>query len=66
MSNAVLIAHGCCPLLFRMVTADEYRVVLLLFCEQNNFSAFKRIFFEQIEFAAHVFEKLIKAAQLKM
>lgn len=36
MANAVLIAHGCCPLSFRTVAADDYRAALLLFYEQNN------------------------------
>ena len=53
MANALLIAHGCCPLSFRTVAADEYRAALLLFYEQNNLSAFKRIFLEQVEFAVH-------------
>ena len=53
MSNALLIAHGCCPLSFRTVAADEYRAALLLFYEQNNLSAFKRMFLEQVEFAVH-------------
>ena len=53
MSNALLIAHGCCPLSFRTVAADEYRAALLLFYEQNNLSAFKRMFLEQVKFAVH-------------
>ena len=51
MSNALLIANGVCPLSFRTVAADDYRAALLLFYEQNNISAFKRIFLEQVEFA---------------
>ena len=51
MSNALLIAHGVCPLSFRTVAADDYRAALLLFYEQNNVSAFKRMFLEQVEFA---------------
>ena len=51
MSNALLIAHGVCPLSFRTVAADDYRAALLLFYEQNNISAFKRMFLEQVEFA---------------
>jgi len=53
MSNALLIAHGCCPLSFRTVAADDYRAALLLFYEQNNISAFKRIFLEQVAFAVN-------------
>ena len=51
MANAVLIAHGCCPLSFRTVAADDYRAALLLFYEQNNISAFKKMFLEQVAFA---------------
>ena len=53
VSNALLLAYGCCPLTFRSVDANDYRAALLLFYEQNNISAFKRIFVEQAEFAAH-------------
>ena len=51
MSNAQLIANGVCPLSFRTVEANDYRAALLLFYEQNNVSAFKRMFLEQVEFA---------------
>ena len=51
MSNAQLIANGVCPLSFRTVAANDYRAALLLFYEQNNISAFKRMFLEQVEFA---------------
>ena len=53
VSNALLLAHGHCPLTFRPVDANDYRAALLLFYEQNNLSAFKRIFIEQAEFAVH-------------
>ena len=53
MSNAMLIANGCCPLSFRTVEADDYRAALLLFYEQNNISAFKKIFLEQVAFAVN-------------
>lgn len=51
MSNAILIANTCCPLSFRTVAADDYRAALLLFYEQNNLSAFKKMFLEQVAFA---------------
>ena len=51
MSNAQLVANGVCPLSFRTVAANDYRAALLLFYEQNNVSAFKRMFLEQVEFA---------------
>ena len=53
MSNALLLAYGHCPLTFRSVDANDYRAALLLFYEQNNLSAFKRIFVEQAELAVH-------------
>jgi len=51
MANAILIANGCCPLSFRTVAADDYRAALLLFYEQNNLSAFKKMLLEQVAFA---------------
>ncbi len=51
VANAILIAHGVCPVSFRTVSADDYRAALLLFYEQNNLSAFKRIFLDQVAFA---------------
>lgn len=53
MSNAMLIANGCCPLSFRTVEADDCRAVLLLFYKRNNISAFKKIFLEQAAFAVN-------------
>lgn len=52
-ANALLLAHGCCPLTFRSVEANDYRAALLLFYEQNNISAFKKIFLEQVAFAVN-------------
>ena len=49
----MLIANGCCPLSFRTVAADDYRAALLLFYEQNNISAFKKMFLEQVSFAVN-------------
>ena len=45
------ISRSLCPLSFRTVEANDYRAALLLFYEQNNISAFKKMFLEQIEFA---------------
>jgi len=53
MANAILIANGCCPLSFRTVAADDYRAALLLFYEQNNLSAFKKMFLGQVVFAVN-------------
>lgn len=51
MANSLLVARSLCPLSFRSVEANDYRAALLLFYEQNNLSAFKKIFLEQVEFA---------------
>ena len=52
-ANAVLIAHGYCPLSFRTVESMDYKKAMLIFYEQNNISAFKKIFMEQFEFAVN-------------
>ena len=51
VSNAVLIANRACPLSYRSVESLEYKKAMLIFYEQNNLSAFKEIFTQQIEFA---------------
>ena len=51
MANALLVSRSLCPLSFRTVEANDYRAALLLFYEQNNLSAFKKMFLEQVEFA---------------
>jgi fido (protein-threonine AMPylation protein) len=51
VSNAQLMAHDHCPISFRTVDSVEYKKAMLLFYEQNNLSAFKRIFIDQFEFA---------------
>ena len=50
-SNAILIAWGYCPISFRTVDSVDYKKAMLMFYEQNNIAAFKRIFIEQHEFA---------------
>ena len=50
-SNALLIANGYCPLSFRTVDSIDYKKAMLIFYEQNNLYAFKKIFIEQYEFA---------------
>ena len=57
MANALLISRSLCPLSFRTVEANDYRAALLLFYEQNNLSAFKRMFLEQVEFAMKEYYK---------
>jgi Fic family protein len=51
LSNAILISHDICPISFRTVDSLEYKKAMLLFYEQNNISAFKKIFISQFEFA---------------
>ena len=51
VSNAILIAAGLCPMSYRSVDAIEYKKASILFYEQHNLSAFKRLFTEQVEFA---------------
>jgi Fic family protein len=55
VSNAVLMANGYCPLSFRTVDSIEYKKAMLLFYEQNNISAFKKIFIDQFEFAVNTY-----------
>lgn len=50
-SNAVLMAWGYCPISFRTVDSVDYKKAMLMFYEQNNIAAFKKIFIEQYEFA---------------
>lgn len=51
ISNALLIQEGICPLSYRSVDSIDYKKAMLIFYEQSNLSAFKQIFFEQIEFS---------------
>jgi hypothetical protein len=44
-----------CPISFRTVNAMDYKQSLLVFYEQNNISAFKKIFMEQFEFAVKTY-----------
>ncbi|MFI5163190.1 MAG: Fic family protein [Sphingobacteriales bacterium] len=55
VSNALLIAHHYCPISFRTVDSIEYKKAMLLFYEQNNISAFKKIFIDQFEFAVNTY-----------
>ena len=50
-SNAILIANGYCPLSFRSVDSIDYKKAMIIFYEQNNLYAFKKIFIEHFEFA---------------
>jgi len=46
VSNAILIGYDACPLSYRSVEAMDYKKAMLLFYEQNNINAFKKIFIE--------------------
>ncbi|MBK7409132.1 MAG: Fic family protein [Saprospirales bacterium] len=51
ISNAILVHHRHCPISFRTVDSIDYKKAMLIFYEQNNISAFKKIFMEQYTFA---------------
>lgn len=55
VGNAVLIAEKCCPLSFRSVDSLKYKEAVLVFYEQNNISAFKKIFIDQYDFAVNTY-----------
>ena len=54
-SNAVLIANGYCPISFRTVDSIDYKKAMLMFYEQNNIAAFKKIFIEQFLFTVKTY-----------
>ena len=54
-SNAILIANRYCPISFRSVDSVDYKKAMLIFYEQNNISAFKKIFIEQFAFAVNTY-----------
>lgn len=55
VSNAILIQGKHCPISFRTVDSIEYKKAMLIFYEQNNISAFKKIFIQQFEFAVNTY-----------
>ncbi len=55
VSNGILIANGYCPISFRTVDSVDYKKAMLIFYEQNNIAAFKRIFIEQFLFAVNTY-----------
>jgi len=55
LSNAILISHHHCPLSFRTVDPIAYKKAMLLFYEQNNMVAMKRLFIDQFEFAVDTY-----------
>ena len=54
-SNAILIANRCCPISFRSVDSVDYKKAMLIFYEQNNISAFKKVFIDQFAFAVDTY-----------
>ena len=54
-SNAILIANKYCPISFRTVDSVDYKKAMLIFYEQNNLSAFKKIFIDQFAFAVQTY-----------
>lgn len=55
VSNGILIANGYCPISFRTVDSIDYKKAMLMFYEQNNVAAFKRIFIDQFLFAVKTY-----------
>lgn len=55
VSNAILINNNYCPLSFRTVNSIDYKKAMLIFYEQNNISAMKKIFIDQFEFAVRTY-----------
>jgi Fic family protein len=55
VSNACLLQDGYCPLSYRTVDPLEYKKAMLLFYEQNNPSAVRKLFIEQYAFAVNTY-----------
>lgn len=55
VSNGILMVNNYCPISFRTVNSIEYKKAILIFYEQNNVSAFKKIFISQFEFAVNTY-----------
>ncbi len=55
ISNAMLISKSHCLLSFRTIDSIEYKKAMLIFYEQNNISALKKIFMDQFEFAVKTY-----------
>jgi Fic family protein len=49
--NGILIDNGYCPLSYRSVKPVDYKKAMILFYEQNNLAAYKKLFIEQFAFA---------------
>ena len=55
VSNAIMIHNKYCPISFRTVDSIDYKKAILIFYEQNNITAFKKIFIDQFEFAVNTY-----------
>ena len=55
ISNAILMNYHYCPISFRTVDSIDYKKAMLIFYEQNNISAFKKIFIDQFDFAVKTY-----------
>lgn len=55
ISNAILMSNNFSPISFRTVDSIDYKKAMLIFYEQNNISAFKKIFINQFEFAVSTY-----------
>jgi Fic family protein len=55
VSNACLVNSKHCPISFRTIDPIEYKKAMLIFYEQNNLSALKKIFIDQFEFAVKTY-----------
>lgn len=55
VSNGLLLHFNYCPISFRTVDSIDYKKAMLLFYEQNNISAFKKIFIDQFTFAVNTY-----------
>ena len=65
-SNAILIANKYCPISFRSVDSVDYKKAMLIFHEQNNISAFKKIFIDQFAFAVQTYFWLLDTVLFDM
>lgn len=55
VSNAILMNNNHCPMSYRTVDSLTYKKAILLFYEQNNLTAFKKIFIDQYKFAVDTY-----------
>ena len=53
--TARIVSNGYCPISFRTVDSIDYKKAMLMFYEQNNIAAFKRIFIDQFLFAVKTY-----------